>query len=152
MRLEPRSTGDGRESRGDFAELRGAGELGLVAYITAGDPSLAATRENRAGRGGGGRGRDRAGRAVQRSGGGWADDSARERTGAAELELRWRACWSWCARLRRKTDVPLVLFSYFNPILQMGLEQFARKQRRGGRRRRAGDGFDAGRSRSSIAR
>src|SRR5579884_4026635 len=28
-----------------FAELRRAGELGLVAYITAGDPSLAATRE-----------------------------------------------------------------------------------------------------------
>ena len=28
-----------------FAELRRSGELGLVAYITAGDPSLAATRE-----------------------------------------------------------------------------------------------------------
>ena len=28
-------------------------------------------------------------------------------------------------RLRAHTDVPLVLFSYFNPILQMGLEKFA---------------------------
>jgi tryptophan synthase alpha chain len=28
-------------------------------------------------------------------------------------------------RLRRSTEVPLVLFSYFNPILQMGLEKFA---------------------------
>ncbi len=28
-----------------FAALRDAGELGIVAYITAGDPSLAATRE-----------------------------------------------------------------------------------------------------------
>src|ERR1700749_3192879 len=28
-----------------FAELREAGELGIVAYITAGDPSLAATLE-----------------------------------------------------------------------------------------------------------
>jgi tryptophan synthase alpha chain len=27
-------------------------------------------------------------------------------------------------RLRKHTDVPLVLFSYFNPILQMGLEKF----------------------------
>src|SRR5581483_10871350 len=27
--------------------------------------------------------------------------------------------------LRLKTDVPLVLFSYFNPVLQMGLEKFA---------------------------
>src|SRR3982075_3246198 len=26
--------------------------------------------------------------------------------------------------LRTKTDVPLVLFSYFNPVLQMGLEKF----------------------------
>ena len=28
-------------------------------------------------------------------------------------------------RLRRNTQVPLVLFSYFNPILQMGIEKFA---------------------------
>ena len=28
-------------------------------------------------------------------------------------------------RLRARTGVPLVLFSYFNPILQMGLEKFA---------------------------
>lgn len=28
-------------------------------------------------------------------------------------------------RLRARTQVPLVLFSYFNPILQMGLEKFA---------------------------
>ena len=28
-------------------------------------------------------------------------------------------------RLRAHTDVPLVLFSYFNPILQMGIEKFA---------------------------
>ena len=28
-------------------------------------------------------------------------------------------------RLRARTDLPLVLFSYFNPILQMGLERFA---------------------------
>src|SRR5258708_15140953 len=30
---------------GRFADLRGAGEMGLVAYLTAGDPSLAATEQ-----------------------------------------------------------------------------------------------------------
>lgn len=29
--------------------------------------------------------------------------------------------------LREKTDVPLVLFGYFNPVLQMGLDNFAKK-------------------------
>jgi tryptophan synthase alpha chain len=29
------------------------------------------------------------------------------------------------ARIRRKSAVPLVLFSYYNPVLQMGLEEFA---------------------------
>jgi tryptophan synthase alpha chain len=29
------------------------------------------------------------------------------------------------AAVRRRSDVPLVLFSYFNPVLQMGLAQFA---------------------------
>src|SRR5262249_27564349 len=28
-------------------------------------------------------------------------------------------------RLRKRTDVPLVLFSYYNPLLQMGIEKFA---------------------------
>jgi tryptophan synthase alpha chain len=35
-------------------------------------------------------------------------------------------------RLRAKTDVSLVLFSYFNPILQMGLEPFASAAARAG--------------------
>jgi tryptophan synthase alpha chain len=29
------------------------------------------------------------------------------------------------ASIRRKSDVPLVLFSYYNPVLQMGVERFA---------------------------
>ena len=41
------------------------------------------------------------------------------------------------ASIRRKSDVPLVLFSYYNPVLQMGLERFARARRRRRRRRRA---------------
>ena len=35
-------------------------------------------------------------------------------------------------RVRAKSDVPLILFSYFNPILQMGLEKFADEARAAG--------------------
>ncbi|MCH7766759.1 MAG: tryptophan synthase subunit alpha, partial [Acidobacteria bacterium] len=31
------------------------------------------------------------------------------------------------ARIRRKSDVGLVLFSYYNPVLQMGVERFAQR-------------------------
>ena len=31
------------------------------------------------------------------------------------------------AAIRKKSDVPLVLFGYYNPVLQMGLETFARR-------------------------
>lgn len=31
------------------------------------------------------------------------------------------------ARLRKKSEIPLVLFSYYNPVLQMGLERFAQR-------------------------
>src|SRR2546428_11818015 len=30
-------------------------------------------------------------------------------------------------KLRQRTEVPLVLFSYYNPVLQMGIERFARR-------------------------
>ena len=34
--------------------------------------------------------------------------------------------------LRAKTDIPLVLFSYFNPVLQMGLEEFGERAKAAG--------------------
>ncbi len=41
------------------------------------------------------------------------------------------------ASIRRKSDVALVLFSYYNPVLQMGLERFAERAADGRRRWRA---------------
>jgi len=73
-----------------FAKLAAAGEMGLVAYITAGDPSLEATEKI---------------------------VLAAAEAGADVIEL--------VKRIRARSDVPLMLFSYFNPILQMGLEKFA---------------------------
>src|SRR6202521_4668055 len=107
-----------------FADLRRMGEMGLVAYITAGDPSLAATEQFVLALA-------KAGADVIELGVPFSDpvadgpviQRASERalrsgtTLAGVLEL--------VRHLRTRTDVPLVLFSYFNPLLQMGLAKFA---------------------------
>jgi tryptophan synthase alpha chain len=107
-----------------FEELRRAGELGLVAYITAGDPSLEAS--------------ERIALALAEAGADVielgvpfsdpvADGPVIQR--ASERALRsgttLRGVLDLVNRLRAKTQVPLLLFSYYNPVLQMGLEKFA---------------------------
>jgi len=107
-----------------FAELKNAGELGLVAYITAGDPSLEATERIV-------HALAEAGADVIELGVPFSDPLADGPTiqRASERALRGGATLAGVLDLVRKlragTDVPLVLFSYFNPLLQMGLEKFA---------------------------
>ncbi len=119
---EPATTRIGRR----FAELRRAGELGLVAYLTAGDPSLAASREIVLAAA-------QAGADVVELGVPFSDPIADGPViqRASERALRAGTTLSdvleLVADLRRASQVPLVLFSYFNPILQMGLENFARR-------------------------
>jgi len=107
-----------------FRALAEAGELGLIAYITAGDPSLEASATIVLAAA-------EAGADIIELGVPFSDpvadgpviQRASERalrsgtTLAGVLEL--------VRQLRTRTDVPLVLFSYFNPLLQMGLEKFA---------------------------
>ncbi|HVA94527.1 MAG TPA: tryptophan synthase subunit alpha [Candidatus Dormibacteraeota bacterium] len=106
-----------------FAELRRTGDMGLVAYITAGDPSLAATEQfvlalaN-------------AGADVIEIGVPFSDPVAdgpviqRASERALQSGTTLAGVLSLVKSLRAKTDVPFVLFSYFNPVLQMGLEKF----------------------------
>jgi tryptophan synthase alpha chain len=107
-----------------FRELSGAGELGLVAYITAGDPSLDATEKIVVAVA-------EAGADVIELGVPFSDPVADGPTiqRASERALRngvtLSAVLDLVGRLRTRTKVPLVLFSYFNPILQMGIEKFA---------------------------
>src|SRR5438552_1775519 len=118
-----------------FAELRASGELGIVAYITAGDPTLDATLQfvlNLAS----------AGADVIELGVPFSDpladgptiQRASERalksgtTLAGVLDLvrrirQWKPPFGELTELRPLTEIPLVLFSYYNPILQMGLEK-----------------------------
>ncbi len=107
-----------------FAELRASGELGIVAYITAGDPSLDATQKfvlTLA----------KAGADVIELGVPFSDPLADGPTIQRASERALKAGTTLAGvldlvrRVRHSSQVPLVLFSYYNPILQMGLEKFA---------------------------
>src|SRR3989441_451962 len=107
-----------------FDALRRAGELGLVAYITAGDPTLDATERIVLALA-------EAGADVVELGVPFSDPLADGPTiqRASERALRsgttLAGVLGLVKKLRRNTEVPLVLFSYFNPVLQMGIERFA---------------------------
>jgi tryptophan synthase alpha chain len=109
---------------GKFRDLAGKGELGLIAYITAGDPSLDATEKIVLAAA-------EAGADVIELGVPFSDPVADGPTIQRASERALRAGTTLARvidlvrRIRFGTDVPLVLFSYFNPILQMGLETFA---------------------------
>jgi tryptophan synthase alpha chain len=123
----PRSSSDepavGRIAN-KFRELAKAGELGLIAYITAGDPSLEASAKIVLAAA-------EAGADVVELGVPFSDPLADGPTIQRASERALRAGTTLAGvlglvrHLRAHTDVPLVLFSYFNPILQMGLEKFA---------------------------
>ncbi len=107
-----------------FAELRAAGEIGIVAYITAGDPTLDATHKFVLALAEGGAD-------VIELGVPFSDPLADGPTiqRASERALKsgttLAGVLQLVRRIRQSSQVPLVLFSYYNPILQMGLEKFA---------------------------
>lgn len=107
-----------------FEALRQAGELGLVAYVTAGDPSLDATERIVLALA-------EAGADVVELGVPFSDPLADGPTiqRASERALRsgttLAGVLGLVKKLRAHTEVPLVLFSYYNPVLQMGIEKFA---------------------------
>jgi tryptophan synthase alpha chain len=106
-----------------FAELAARGEMGIVAYLTAGDPTLDATEKIVLAAA-------EAGADVIELGVPFSDPLADGPTiqRASERALKsgttLAGILALVARLRRNTEVPIVLFSYFNPILQMGVEKF----------------------------
>jgi tryptophan synthase alpha chain len=107
-----------------FAELRESGELGIVAYITAGDPTLDATRKFVLALA------DAAADVIE-LGIPFSDPLADGPTiqRASERALKAHTTLAQVIELvreiRKSSDVPIVLFSYYNPVLQMGLEKFA---------------------------
>lgn len=107
-----------------FTRLRAAGERALVAYFTAGDPTLETT------------GRlvleaARRGADVIELGVPFSDPLAdgpviqRAAQRALAAGASPRRVLELVARLRRELAVPLVLMSYYNPLLAFGLRPFA---------------------------
>jgi tryptophan synthase alpha chain len=107
-----------------FSALRESGELGIVAFITAGDPSLEATLKFVLALA-------EAGADVIELGVPFSDPLADGPTiqRASERALKPGTTIAQVidlvGKIRKSSEVPIVLFSYFNPVLQMGLEKFA---------------------------
>lgn len=114
-----------------FARLRREGRRAFIPFVTAGDPDLGTTRSlvvelARAGA-------DiielgvpftdpvADGPVIQRA----SERALRNGVGVAEV-------LSAVAEARRETDVGLLLFSYFNPLMQFGAERLAAEARRAG--------------------
>ena len=108
-----------------FARLRARGERALVAYFTAGDPSLADTRRLvvEAAR----RGADVIELGVPFSDP-LADGPVIQRAGTRALAAGATVprVLETVAALRAEIEVPFVLMIYYNPVLAFGLKAFAR--------------------------
>lgn len=114
-----------------FESLVQRGELGLVAYLTAGDPTIEASEQIIFAAA-------QAGADIIELGVPFSDPVADGPTIQRASERSLRAgttlpkVLALAARLKQKIHTPLVIFSYYNPILQMGLDNFAREARAAG--------------------
>jgi tryptophan synthase alpha chain len=108
-----------------FERLRGAGERALVPYFTAGDPSLAVTRQLVLEA-------ERGGADVIELGVPFSDPLADgpviQRAGARALAAgaSLPRVLELVATMRADVRVPIVLLTYYNPLLAFGLKAFAR--------------------------
>ena len=114
-----------------FTRLRDEHKPGLVTYVTAGDPDLDRTAGIL-------RALDRAGADVLEVGVPFSDpladgpviQRATERALAAGTTLS--GVLDLLRSMRGEIDAPIVIFSYANPILRLGAEQFADRAREAG--------------------
>jgi tryptophan synthase alpha chain len=109
-----------------FSRLRAEGRAGLVTYTTAGDPDLPRSADILMAL-------DRAGADVLEVGVPFSDpladgpviQRATERARAAGGSLR--TALAMVASVRTRITAPIVIFSYANPLLRLGLPAFARE-------------------------
>lgn len=116
---------------GAFAQLRRDGKKGFIPFITAGDPDLDTTEALLVELA-------QAGATVIELGVPFSDPMA---DGPVIQRASERALRNHCglhdvleaaARARKKIETPVILFSYFNPLLQFGLKQLPEAARAAG--------------------
>ena len=114
-----------------FARLKRVGRRGFIPFITAGDPDLRATHDLLIELA-------RAGASIIELGVPFSDPVADGPViqRASERALRHgfgiKEILQTVAAARTEMDVPVILFSYFNPLLQFGLERLCREARSAG--------------------
>ena len=107
-----------------FQSLQKAGRKGFIAYITAGDPSLESTRRLVLEF-------ERSGVDIVELGVPFSDPLADGpvNQAAAQRALRggvtFKGVLGLVQDIRQESEMPLVLFTYFNPVYRYGLERFA---------------------------
>lgn len=114
-----------------FARLRQEGKRALIPFITAGDPDTKTTRDLLVELA-------RAGASLIELGVPFTDPMAdgpviqRASRRALRNGIDVARILQIVSEARRETDVPVVLFSYFNPLLQFGADRLAEQARRAG--------------------
>lgn len=114
-----------------FAELRRKGEAALIPFVTAGDPNLATTLKIL-------RALEKGGADCIELGIPFSDPTAdgptiqRSSERALKNGLSLPRILQLVRQFRRTSEVPIVLFGYFNPIFHYGLENFCRAAARAG--------------------
>jgi tryptophan synthase alpha chain len=114
-----------------FVALRDSGKKGFIPFITAGDPNLATT------------GRlivelARSGATIIELGVPFSDPMAdgpviqRASERALRQDFGLEEILSVTAEVRAHVDIPIVLFSYFNPLLQFGIKKLANEAKNSG--------------------
>jgi tryptophan synthase alpha chain len=120
-----------RRIEAKFRELKSRGEKAFIPFIVAGDPDLETTIRLVLEL-------ERAGSHIIELGIPFSDPVADgptiQRASFRALQHRYRLSdyLSAVQTLRRQTEVPILLFSYFNPIFQYGLESLTHDARAAG--------------------
>jgi tryptophan synthase alpha chain len=109
-----------------FSELKKLGEAALIPFVTAGDPDLPTTLKILRALGRGGADCIELGMPFSDP---TADGPTIQRSSERALKrpVSLAAIFNLVRHFRRDSQVPMVLFGYFNPIFRFGVEKFARQ-------------------------